>query len=137
MLPLGNNCSGYGVVITQGQHVLIAQRPPNGLLGGLWEFPGGKLEQEDSSLEDCLKREIREELGLEITVGEDFGMYRHAYTHFKISLHAFLCTLLPRQSTENLRHVRWVSPSQLDKFAMGKVDRQIAKRLQQSAAPSP
>lgn len=119
-------------VITQGELVLIAQRPPNGLLGGLWEFPGGKLEPEDSSLEDCLKREIREELGLEIVVENGFGVYRHAYTHFRITLHAFLCTLLPGQSTSNLSHVRWVLPAQLDEFAMGKVDRQIARRLQQS-----
>jgi len=119
-------------VITQGELVLIAQRPPNGLLGGLWEFPGGKLEPEDSSLEDCLKREIREELGLEIVVENGFGVYRHAYTHFRITLHAFLCTLLPGQSTDNLSHVRWVLPAQLDEFAMGKVDRQIARRLQQS-----
>ena len=119
-------------VITQGQFVLIAQRPPNSLLGGLWEFLGGKLEPEDSSLEDCLKREIREELGLEIVVENGFGVYRHAYTHFRITLHAFLCTLLPGQSTSNLSHVRWVLPTQLDEFAMGKVDRQIARRLQQS-----
>ncbi len=124
-------------VITQSQLVLIAQRPPDGLLGGLWEFPGGKLEPEDSSLEDCLKREIREELGLEIAVENDFGVYRHAYTHFKITLHAFLCTLIPGQSTKNLSHVRWVLPAQLDEFAMGKVDRQIARRLQQSSVPTP
>jgi len=119
-------------VITQSQSVLIAQRPPNGLLGGLWEFPGGKLELQDANLEGCLKREIREELGLEIVVENDFGVYRHAYTHFRITLHAFLCTLLPGQSTSNLSNVRWVLPAQLDEFAMGKVDRQIARRLQQS-----
>ena len=119
-------------VITQGELVLITQRPPNGLLGGLWEFPGGKLELQDANLEDCLKREIWEELGLEIVVEYDFGVYRHAYTHFRITLHAFLCTLLPGQSTSNLSHARWVMPAQLDEFAMGKVDRQIARRLQQS-----
>jgi len=119
-------------VITQGEQVLIAQRPPNGLLGGLWEFPGGKLELQDANLEGCLKREIREELGLEIVVENDFGVYRHAYTHFRITLHAFLCTLLPGQSASNLSHTRWVLPAQLDEFAMGKVDRQIARRLQQS-----
>jgi A/G-specific adenine glycosylase len=124
-------------VITQSQHVLIAQRPPDGLLGGLWEFPGGKLEPEDRSLEDCLKREIQEELGLKIAVDNEFGVYRHAYTHFKITLHAFHCTLLPGQSTDNLCHVRWVLPAQLDEFAMGKVDRQIARRLQQSSVPAP
>jgi len=124
-------------VITQDQQVLIAQRPANGLLGGLWEFPGGKLEPQDASLEDCLKREIREELGLEISVEKEFGVYHHAYTHFKITLHAFLCAPLPGQSTDSLRHVRWVKPAQLTDFAMGKVDRQIARRLQQSPLPAP
>jgi len=120
-------------VIIRGQQVLIAQRPPNGLLGGLWEFPGGKLEPQDANLQAGLKREIREELGVDIAVGELFGVYHHAYTHFKITLHAFLCALEPGQNTETFSHVVWVLPEQLDDYAMGKVDRQIARRLQQTS----
>jgi len=63
--------------------VLIAQRPACGLLGSLWEFPGGKqLPGED--LAACLQREIAEELAAEICVGEPVGIYRHAYTHFRV-----------------------------------------------------
>ena len=71
--------------------MLIARRPPHGLLGGMWEFPGGK-QQEGEDLPICLQREIREELGVEIAVGRQVGVYRHAYTHFKVTLYAFKCT---------------------------------------------
>ena len=72
--------------------VLIAQRAQTGLLGGMWEFPGGKL-QVGEELPACLRREIHEELGVDVCVGEELGVYRHAYTHFKVTLHAFFCRL--------------------------------------------
>jgi A/G-specific adenine glycosylase len=78
-------------VIRRGSEVLIAQRPPEGLLGGLWEFPGGKLKAGED-LAGCLQREIREELGVEIEVGGWLGVFRHAYTHFRVTLHAFQCS---------------------------------------------
>jgi len=118
-------------VIRQDGRVLLAQRPPEGLLGGLWEFPGGTLEDQDADLAACLQREIREELGVNIDVGQAFGIYHHAYTHFKITLHAFLCTLsdgaVPR-SLEGQALV-WTVVDALSDYPMGKVDRQIAKRL--------
>ncbi len=108
---------------------LIARRPPNGLLGGLWEFPGGKLETGEE-LPDCLKREICEELGAQIEVGEPFGVYKHAYTHFRVTLHAFLCALCgnepqPLEASE----IRWVQAEEMPGFPMGKIDRQIADRI--------
>ena len=116
-------------VIHRDGTVLLAQRPPNGLLGGLWEFPGGKtLEGED--LPTCLRREIREELDVEIEVGEPLGVYRHAFTHFRVTLHAFHCVLKsgePRPIEAN--DVKWVSTTDLPGFPMGKIDRQIASRL--------
>jgi A/G-specific adenine glycosylase len=116
-------------VIWRNGHILIARRPPRGLLGGLWEFPGGKL-QVGETLVDCLKREICEELQAEIDVQEPCGVYRHAFTHFKITLHAFHCALNqgephPVEASE----LRWIRPENLPAFPMGKVDRQIANRL--------
>jgi A/G-specific adenine glycosylase len=73
------------VIMDEDGRVLIAQRPPDGMLGGLWEFPGGKREPGES-LTDCLRREIREELAVEIAVGEQIGTVRHAYSHFRITL---------------------------------------------------
>jgi A/G-specific adenine glycosylase len=122
-------------VIQADGRVLIAQRPLSGLLGGLWEFPGGKLEETDGSLAEGLQREIQEELGLKIIVGAAFGVYRHAYTHFRITLHAFLCVPAAGEQLDSAAHpeARWVLLQQLTDFPMGKVDRLIARRLQ--AAP--
>jgi A/G-specific adenine glycosylase len=118
-------------IIQQDGKVLLAQRPSQGLLGGLWEFPGGTLEADDADLASCLKREIREELGVEILVGEPYGRYDHAYTHFKISLHAFLCKLpqnaLPQPIAS--QSLAWAALDALPNYPMGKVDRQIARRL--------
>ncbi len=116
-------------VIQQEGLVLIQQRPQKGLLGGLWEFPGGKLESSDANLAACLQREIWEEIGARILIGPAFGVYKHAYTHFRIRLHAFLCQLEPGQQVTETDSLRWVQPSQLAGFAMGKVDRQIAENL--------
>jgi A/G-specific adenine glycosylase len=77
-------------VICRDRQVLITQRPLDGLLGGLWEFPGGKL-QPGEDLADCLQREISEELGVAVNVRGRMGIYRHAYTHFLVTLHAFRC----------------------------------------------
>jgi A/G-specific adenine glycosylase len=118
-------------VICKDGRVLLAQRPSKGLLGGLWEFPGGTLEDSDPDLEGCLKREIQEELGVEIKVGEPFGQFDHAYTHFKISLFAFLCDICEGQKPQALASdaLEWARLDELVDFPMGKVDRLIATRL--------
>ncbi len=119
-------------VIHRNGQVLIAQRPDKGLLGGMWEFPGGKTEPGEN-LETCLKREICEELGVDIEVGAPFGVYDHAYTHFKITLYAFECQLnngvpVAHEHTD----IRWIKTTALTDFPMGKVDRQIAERLNEN-----
>lgn len=118
-------------VILRDDLVLIARRPANGLLGNLWEFPGGKLQDGDADLAGCLQREIMEEMGCRIAVGEPFGVYSHAYTHFKITLHAFLCSLAEGDEPQVLHHeqILWVDHQKLADFPMGKVDRMIATRL--------
>lgn len=124
-------------VIRRYGTVLITRRPQNGLLGGLWEFPGGKQEPGES-LPAALQREIREELGVDISVGEIMGVYKHAYTHFKVTLHAFACTLLagepkPLEASE----LRWATPAELPDYPMGKIDRQIARQLTTPATSPP
>jgi A/G-specific adenine glycosylase len=116
-------------VLARDGKVLLAKRPSKGLLGGMWEFPGGKTEANES-FEACLAREIREELDVTIKVGQPFGVYQHAYTHFRITLYAFLCELSdgeprPLEAAE----LAWVAPAELAHYPMGKVDRQIARKL--------
>jgi A/G-specific adenine glycosylase len=117
-------------VMQSGRKVLIARRSEKGLLGGMWEFPGGKVEPGEN-LPDALVREINEELGIQIAVGQPCGVFRHAYTHFRIKLHAFFCCIIsgepqPLQAEE----IRWVNLADLSKFPMGKVDRLISRQLQ-------
>lgn len=122
-------------IIQHDDYVMIVQRPPKGLLGGLWEFPGGKQEPGED-LSACLQREIFEELHLKIQVGEPFGVYRHAFTHFRVTLHAFLCT--SNGDAPQLKEhtdLRWVRPLALSNYPMGKIDRQIANRLVQNQDP--
>ena len=119
-------------VIRRGKVVLITRRPAKGLLGGMWEFPGGKLEAGET-LSGCLAREIREELGVEIHVGQEIGVFRHAYTHFKVTLHAFEAVLLSGEPQAlHADDLKWATVEELSTFPMGKIDRQISKVLADS-----
>lgn len=132
--PIPHYTVSAAVIQRDGQ-VLIAQRPLAGLLGGLWEFPGGKANPGEA-LPDCLQREIREELAAEIAVGAEIGVFKHAYTHFRVTLHAFRCRLVndsqPRPLEAN--DLRWVTPVELSGFPMGKIDREISKKILSEAA---
>ena len=117
-----------GVIWKDGKF-LITLRPPKGLLGGLWEFPGGKLE-EGETLEACLKREIDEELAINVRVEKKLISVKHAYTHFKITLHVFECfyesgTLEPRECDD----YRWITADQLDDFAFPGADRKVIAEI--------
>lgn len=116
-------------VIRENGKILIAQRPPEGMLGGLWEFPGGKVENGET-LAEGLRREIKEELGLEIAVGEPIVTVKHGYTHFKITLHAFACRLIAGQPQAlGVADWRWVTLAELDTFAFPRTDRKIIAAL--------
>ncbi len=108
---------------------LIAQRPADGMLGGLWEFPGGKQEP-DESLPQTLARELREELAIEVAVGEQFTRIKHAFTHFRITLYAFHARHLAGEPQRiGVDDWRWVTLDELDAFAFAKTDRQIIAAL--------
>jgi A/G-specific adenine glycosylase len=116
-------------VIRQDDKILIAQRPLNGMLGGLWEFPGGKQETGET-LPECLRREIREELGVEIEVGRPLVTVKHSYTHFKITLHAFCCHLVkgdPRPL--GVADWRWTTLTEIDDFPFPRTDLKIIEAL--------
>ena len=93
------------------------------------EFPGGKKELRES-LEQCLKREIREELNIEIKVGECFIQVRHAYTHFRITLHCFFCRKLKgRINPIGVKDYRWVTPDEMDQFPFPRADQKVIEYL--------
>ena len=123
-----------GVICRDDGHFLIAQRPSGGLLGGLWEFPGGKQEKGET-LEAALKREIREELAIEIEVKERLITVEHAYTHFSITLHAYRAWLVSGnpQNLEAAAHA-WVLMVDLDDYPFSRADRKIIEHLSSLAA---
>lgn len=112
-------------------HFLIAQRPLDGMLGGLWEFPGGKLEPGES-LQEALRREIREELVLEILPGRFLIQVDHAYTHFRITLHAFHAAYTGGEPTHiGVADHAWVTLADLDDYAFAVTDRKIIAALRE------
>lgn len=116
-------------VIERDGRVLLAKRPAEGLLGGMWEFPGGKQE-ENEALPETLQREIIEELNAEIEVGEHIGTFHHAYTHYKVTLHAYYCRLVSEELKMNYHtDMDWVTLENMSSYPMGKLDRVIAKKL--------
>lgn len=121
-------------VIWQGEvgasPLLIAQRPQEGMLGGLWEFPGGKLEAEDADLQACLRREIQEELAIGIEVGDQLAVVQHAYTHFRITLYAFHARYLGGEPQAlGCADWRWVNLDELDGYPFPVTDRKIIATL--------
>jgi len=116
-------------IVHHNGQILIAQRPLDGMLGGLWEFPGGK-QKEGETLAECLRREILEELGILIEVGEPVVTVKHSYTHFKITLYAFHCRLLKGQPQAlDVADWRWVRQDDLASYPFPRTDQQIIAAL--------
>ncbi len=123
-----------GIIRNEQGQFLIAQRPVDGLLGGLWEFPGGKQESDETMIA-CLQRELREELAIEVDVGALFIKVKHAFTHFKITLHAYECTYLGSSDGSDAPQAiqaadwAWVTQDQLHDYSFGKADREVIRAL--------
>jgi mutator protein MutT len=118
-------------LIRRGGRYLIARRKADAHLGGCWEFPGGKCEPGES-LRDCLRRELREELGIVITNPVPFCVIRHAYPGKIVELHVFRCTV-GRGEARALAcdEVRWVTPEELARYEFPPADRPLLAALRQ------
>ncbi|MBN2583709.1 MAG: A/G-specific adenine glycosylase [Planctomycetes bacterium] len=117
-----------GLVWKDGK-VLIDRRPADGMLGGMWEFPGGKR-HDGESIEQCLRRELREELGVSVSHVRPLTTASHAYSHFRVTLHAFECRLrCGRPQPLRSDCLKWVTLIELDRFAFPKGSRKIIDAL--------
>lgn len=111
----------YEVVVAairRRNRYLMGRRPDDAMLGGLWEFPGGKVRPGETHA-DALRREIEEETGLTVEPGPHLATVDHAYTHFSVTLHLYLCDApagrpQPRYHTR----VRWICPCEFTDLAM-------------------
>ncbi len=120
----------YGKDANAGR-VLIAQRPPDGLLGGLWEFPGGKQEPGET-LPGALARELGEELGIAVEVGELLVQVKHGFTHFRITLHAYECRHVGGEpAARGVADFAWVTLDEIDAYAFAAADRRIIQELRE------
>jgi len=139
-------------LIWKNGRVLIDQRKPDGLLGGLWEFPGGKIENGESH-EQALRREALEALAIEVEVRRPVMQVRHSYTHFSVTLHVYHCHHLAgrarplkgqaserptdgrpcspkgRPAAIGCQKCKWVFPSQLGSYAFPTANRRIINAL--------
>ena len=116
-----------GLIWNKKNKLLISKRKNNGLLGGMWELPGGKKEKNETNI-NCLKREIREELNIEISIEKKIGNIKHQYSHFGINLTAYNCCykkgkIMPHgpEKTE------WISYNNIYKFAFPSATHKIFK----------
>lgn len=119
-----------GLIRHEGRY-LIAKRSPGVHLAGFWEFPGGKRELGES-LEDCLQRELFEELSIRISMPVHFRMIKHEYSEKTVELHFFRCTIdtgvaTPRDCAE----IRWVFPHEFRDFQFPPADQPIIEALQE------
>jgi len=118
-----------GAMIEREGRYLITQRPPAATLPLLWEFPGGKVEPGETDPE-ALARELREEMGIAVEVGERAVHVEHAYAAYDIDFCVYRCRL----SGGEIRHVkvhdhRWVRPDQLDDYEFPAADEKTIARL--------
>lgn len=130
--PLPHKKIGVAVIQNDLGQILIDRRPENGLLGGLWEFPGGKIEPEET-IQECIKREIQEELGIEIEVGEHLITLEHAYTHFRVTLHVhYCCHVAGEPQAIECEEIRWVTLEEIDSYPFPKANSQIIAALREN-----
>ena len=121
---------GAAVTVNCKGEVLVAQRKQNDMLGGLWEFPGGKLEP-DETIEECIARELKEELGITVEVGEFLMTVKHAYSHFTMTMRVYFTKIISgRPRPIDCADYRWVAVPDLGTFAYSKADLRVVECLQ-------
>src|SRR5438046_5092662 len=121
-----------GLVFRDGK-LLITQRYPEAHLGGLWEFPGGKREPNES-FPECLKRELAEELGIEVQPGEFVERISHAYPEKRVLLEFYRCKWLCNEPRAlGCPDFRWVTRAELGHYTFPEADAEIVKRLSEDA----
>ncbi|PSO87603.1 MAG: 8-oxo-dGTP diphosphatase MutT [Cyanobacteria bacterium QS_3_48_167] len=129
--PLPHKQIGVAVIWNERGQILIDRRRPEGLMGGMWEFPGGKIEANET-VQDCIKREIREELAIEIEVEEHLITIDHAYTHFRVTLNVHHCRYLSGEPQPLVcDEIRWVTLEEINQFPFPEANTEIIRALPQ------
>ena len=129
--PLPHKQIGVAVIWNAQGHILIDRRRQEGLLGGMWEFPGGKIEPGET-VEACIRREIQEEIGIDVEVGDRLITIDHAYSHFRVTLNVHHCQHLSGEPQAiECDEVRWVTLDEIEQYPFPKANVQIIEALLQ------
>ena len=121
-------------VIEKDGKILIARRKPGDSQAGKWEFPGGKLEPGETP-EDCLTRELREELGIETEVGEFLCSSKFVYRHMAVELLAYKAVYVSGEITLHEHdQAEWVSPEALSEFDFCEADKPVVRKLKEDVS---
>ena len=116
-------------VVTRAGKVFIQQRLHGGLMGGLWEFPGGKRKPDETE-EACLKREIKEELGIPVTISKKLMTIKHSYTQFRVTLNVFWCPWKSgRIRATQCEQWKWVKYEDLNNYTFPAANVKVVKYL--------
>jgi len=119
-------------IIQQEEKFLLTRRKPESDLGGLWEFPGGKKEPGET-LKDCLRREVKEELGVEISEPQLFHSLRHQYPEKQVELHFFTCCIIKGYPLAlDCAEIAWVYKHELISYEFPSADVPVLKKIIQS-----
>jgi mutator protein MutT len=116
---------GVAVIVNEENYILIDKGLPTGLMANLWEFPGGKIEEGETT-EDCIKREVKEELGIDIAIKKHLIDINHNYSEFSVTLRVYLAHIIagnpqPLESAE----IRWVKVEELSNFQFPSANQSI------------
>jgi A/G-specific adenine glycosylase len=117
--------NAMAAVIYWQNKVLLTQRPPSGLLGGLWEFPNWEIDGNGRNTRKWIKNQVKKELGITTDVGESIGTFHHTFSHFKLTLQVFECRLFERGGIG-----KWLSVRNLSSVPMSRIHRRIAHSLE-------
>lgn len=121
---------GAAVVANRKGDILVAQRRDTDMLGGLWEFPGGKQETGET-IQQCIARELKEELGINVDVGDFLITVKHAYSHFTMDLHTYHAKIRSgRPRPIHCQDYRWIGISDLRNLPYSKADLKIIEELE-------
>ena len=115
-------------VIEQGGRFLVTRRRPDVHLGGMWEFPGGKIDPSEEH-DAALRRELREELGVDVTVGDLVHQTTHSYPERTVALFFYRCALKGKPQPLLGQEMRWVGREELPRLGFPPADAELIDRL--------
>jgi 8-oxo-dGTP diphosphatase len=124
---------GVAVISDNQGQILIDRRLPTGLMAGLWEFPGGKIEAKET-VSACIFREIKEELGVEVMVGEHLITIDHDYQQFTLTLIVHHCQIIMGEPQPlECAEIRWVNLTQITDYTFPEANYQIIAALRRDS----